>query len=323
MFRRLRRSISAYTLLAFPLAVLFVFTLLPTLAALVLSLFQWDGGTEPRYVGLANFELLWNDPRFLPALWNTIRYVVFTVPLTVILGFVLALAVNAPWFRGKTVVRTAIFMPTIVSIIAIGFVWRWLLDDQGGLIPAVYEMIASNLQAAELRPFFMPLRCPSLLQDGDWPMVSVMVVSIWRGVGFCMVLYLAALSGIPDHLYEAAAVDGATDRAMVRHITWPMVAPMTVFLLVTGVISGLQVFDVIWAMTAGTETASTRVLNLFIYSEFRQSRLGYASAIGVVIFLLTLVATAWQLLVFRRYAGAGADRLARPGGAREQGGRTA
>ena len=126
-----------------------------------------------------------------------------------------------------------------------------------------------------------------------------------------------------EHLYEAAAVDGASDRDMVKHITWPLVAPMTVFLLVTGVISGLQVFDVIWAMTSGTETASTRVLNLFIYSEFEQSRLGYASAIGVVIFALTLAATAWQLMVYRRYTGAGSasDRAERLGAAgREQGG---
>lgn len=303
-----RRSLSAYSVLAFPMAVLFVFTLLPTVAGLVLSLFQWDGGTEPRYVGLANFALLWKDPRFLPSLLNTLKYVIATVPLTVIIGFLLAIAVHATWFRGKTLVRTAIFLPTIVSIVAIGFVWRWLLDDQGGLIPAAYNNFVWHLENANIKPGFLPARAASFLQDGDWPMFWVIVVSIWRGVGFCMVLYLASLAGIPSHLYEAAAVDGASDREMVRHITWPMVAPMTVFLLVTGVISGLQVFDIIWALTASTETAATRVLNLFVYREFQQSRLGYAAAIGAVIFLLTLLATAAQLIVFRRAAQA-------PGGA--------
>lgn len=296
----MRRHLSAYSFLAFPLAVLFIFTLAPTIAGLLLGFFQWDGGTEPRFVGLANFQLLWEDPRFVPSLWNTMRYVGATVPLTVAFGFLLAIALHARWFRGKTLIRTAIFLPTIVSIIAIGFVWRWLLDDQGGLIPAVYDFVASNLKTADILPSFLPVRCPSLLQDGDWPMMWVMVVSVWRGVGFCMVLYLAALAGIPEQLYEAAAVDGASDQEMVRHITWPMVAPMSVFLLVTGIISALQVFDVIWAMTAGTETASTRVLNLFVFREFQQSRLGYAAAIGGVIFALTLAATAAQLILFRR-----------------------
>jgi multiple sugar transport system permease protein len=298
----LRRSLSAYALLAVPLAVLFLFTLLPTVAGLALSLFRWDGGQPPRFVGADNFRLLLDDPRFLPSLWNTLRYTFFTVPLTVAFGFLLALALHAKWFRGKIAVRTAIFLPTIVSIVAIGFVWRWLLDDQGGLVPSLYSAVVHQLELGSIRPSFLPLRPPSMLQDGDWPMRWVMVVTVWRGVGFCMVLYLASLAGIPDHLYEAAAVDGASDREMVRHITWPMVTPMTVFLLITGVISALQVFDIVWAMTAGTETASTRVLNLFVYREFQQSRLGYAAALGAIIFVLTLGATALQVAVFRRAA---------------------
>jgi len=300
-----RRTVSAAGFLAFPMAVLFLFTLLPTVAGLALSLFQWDGATDPRFVWFSNFEQLGNDPRFFPALRNTLWYVLATVPPTVFFGFLLSIALHAKWFRGKVLIRTAIFLPTIVSIVAIGFVWRWLLDDQGGLIPALYNGLVGQLESGHIRPGFLPLRAPSMLQDGAWPMRWVIIVTIWRGVGFCMVLYLAALAGIPEHLYEAAAVDGASDRDMVRHITWPMVAPMTVFLLVTGVISALQVFDIIWALTAGTETAATRVLNLFVYREFQQSRLGYAAAIGAVIFGLTILATAAQLTVFRRAATGG------------------
>ncbi len=189
-----RRSISAYSILAFPLAVLFVFTLLPSVAGLALSLFQWDGGTEPRYVGAGNFRQLWADPRFLPSLWNTLRYVLATVPLTVGIGFLLAIALNARWFRGKALVRTAIFLPTIVSIVAIGFLWRWLLDDQGGLIPTIYNDVAWHLDNANIRPFFMAKRCPSLLRDGEWPMVWVIAASIWRGVGF----WHGAVPGVLD-----------------------------------------------------------------------------------------------------------------------------
>lgn len=300
-----RRSASAYAFLAFPLAVLFLFTLIPTIAGVGLSLFRWDGGSDPVFVGGRNFAGLLDDPRFLPALWNTIRYAAATVPVTVFLGFLLALALHATWFRGKALIQAAIFLPTVVSIVAIGFMWRWLLNDEGGLIPAMYIGVVNQLEAGSIRPAFVPLRPPNFLHDGDWPMRWIMVATVWRGVGFCMILYLAALKAIPFHLYEAAAVDGATDRELARHITWPLVGPMTVFLLVTGVISSLQVFDMIWGFTAGAESASTRVLNLLVYREFQQSRLGYASAIGAVILVLTLTATAGQLLIFRRNVTAG------------------
>lgn len=289
-----KRSLSAYGFLAFPLAVLFLFTLLPTVAGLVLSLFEWTGSGPARFVGLGNFAALWRDPRFGPALRNTLLFVVGTVPLTVLIAFLLAVALHARWFIGRTAVRTALFLPTIVSIVAIGFVWRWVLDDQGGLLPAALRG--------------MGIDAPSFLQGGPvviagrrlewlhWPMVTVIAVSIWRGIGFAVVLYLAALSQVNESLYEAAAIDGADRRRVLRHITWPQVAPMTVFLLVTGVIGALQVFDIVWALTNGTETLGTTVLNLYVYREFQQSRLGYAAAIGAVIFLLTAAATAGQLV---------------------------
>jgi multiple sugar transport system permease protein len=250
-------------------------------------------------VGLKNFAALWDDPRFGPSLRNTLVFVVGTVPATVGAAFLLAVAVHARWFVGKAVVRTALFLPTVVSIVAIGFVWRWVLDDAGGLLPAA-------LRGMGVR------EVPSFLQGGPvrvmgrelgwltWPMVSVIGVSIWRGIGFCVVLYLAALSNVNESLYEAAAIDGADRRGMLRHVTWPQVAPMTVFLLVTGVIGALQVFDIVWAMTAGTETMGTSVLNLYVFREFQQSRLGYAAAIGAVIFVLTAGATMGQMVWVRR-----------------------
>jgi len=297
----MRRSISAYGFLAFPLAVLFVFTLAPTVLGLGLAFFEWDGGGSARWVGLRNFEALLGDPRFGPALRNTLVFVVGTVPATVGAAFVLAVAVHARWFVGKTVVRTALFLPTVVSIVAIGFVWRWVLDDQGGVLPAALREMGVR-------------EVPSFLQGGPvvvfghslgwltWPMVSVIGVSIWRGVGFCVVLYLAALSQVNENLYEAAAIDGADRGRMLRHVTWPQVAPMTVFLLVTGVIGALQVFDIVWAMTVGTETNGTNVLNLYVYREFQQSRLGYAAAIGAVIFVLTAAVTGVELWLVRRRA---------------------
>ena len=279
-----QRSRSAYWFIAFPMAVLFVFTLLPTVAGLGLSLFSWDGSGRPTFVGVQNSVQLARDESFRPAVRNTLLFVVGTVPISVLAAFGLAVIASAPWFRGKTMARTCIFLPTIVSIIAVGVVWRWLLADQGGLLPGAIRSVG--------------LRPPSFL-DGSWAFVSIVLVQIWRGVGFCFVLYLAALAGVNRNLYEAARVDGASRWAVVRHITWPAVGPMTVFLLVTGVIGALQVFDVVWAMTSRAETDATRVLNLYIFREFKQSRLGYAAAIGVVIFSLTLIVTWGQLRLLR------------------------
>ncbi len=297
----MRRISSAYVFIAFPLTVLFVFTLAPTVLGLGLSLFTWDGSRPPAFVGLENFRGLLRDPKFGPALGNTLLFVLGTVPLTVLGGFFLAVAVQARWFVGRVFARTAFFLPTVVSIVAIGVVWRWLLDDAGGLIPGAIRARGFDppgfLIGGEVIGF------PAWLGLGPgltWPMLSVIVVQVWRGVGFSMVLYLAALQNVNENLYEAAEVDGAPRRAVLRHITWPQVAPMTLFLLVTGVIGALQVFDLIWAMTATTETDDTRVLNLYVFREFQQSRLGYAAAIGVVVFALTALATAAQLAVARR-----------------------
>ncbi len=294
---------SAYLFLAFPLAVLTLFTLAPTVAGLGLSLFTWAGAGQARFVGMDNFRSLLADPRFTPALRNTLVFTISIVPPTVVVGFILAVALHARWFVGKTFVRTALFLPTVVSIVAIGFVWRWMLDPHGGLAPAMLRVVGIDppdfLQGGPVlawgegdqRRVFMPWL--------EWPMLSVILVQVWRSVGFSMVLYLAALQGVGESLYEAAEVDGASRWRTLRHITWPQVAPMTVFLLVTGVIGALQVFDIIWAMTNGTETNATIVLNLYVFREFQQSRLGYAAAIGVVIFALTAAATGAQILVAR------------------------
>lgn len=289
---RASRSINAYAFLAFPLTILFVFTLLPTIAGLGLSVFQWGGGGGASFVGLANFRALAADEKFPPALWNTLVFVLATVPLTTVAAFLLAVLVHARWFVGKTAIRTLFFLPTVVSIVAIGFVWRWLLDSDAGPVTALARGIGWS-------------HPPNWLQDGSWPMVAIIAVSVWRGVGFCLVLYLAALGQISESLYEAAEIDGASRGGILRHITWPQVAPMTVFLLVTGVIGALQVFDIVYVMTGQTgETNTTNVLNLYLYRQFTYGQYGYAAAIAVVIFALTLIATLGQLRFLRAKGGA-------------------
>lgn len=275
---------AAVGFLAFPLAVLAVFTLVPTVLGLGLSFFRWGGGSDAEFVGFANYAAMLADDRFWPTLRNTLVYVLLSTPPAIVIAFGLAVIVHARWFAGKALVRTLLFMPTIVSVVAIGVVWRWLLDMNG--------------------PVNSGLRALGVSQPPDWlgpdlGMWTIIAVTVWRQIGFCLVLYLASMSSVNESLYEAAELDGAGRFQVVRHITWPQVAPMTAFLLVTSVISALQVFDLVYVMTAQQETNGTRVLNLWVYREFERGQLGFASAIGVTIFLLTVVLTAAQLGLFR------------------------
>lgn len=278
-------------MVAFPLAVLAAFVLLPTLLGLSLSFFEWDGGRNaPVFVGLRQYRLLFSaDPAFAWATLNTVVFVVASVPVTVAAAFLVAVAVHARWFRGRAIARTLLFMPTIVSLAAVGFVWRWILDAQAGVLSWAVRGVATP---------------PDWLHEGYWALASIVVVSIWRNIGFCLVLYLAALGNVSHSLYEAAALDGATRSRTIRSVTWPAVAPMTTFLLVTQTISALQVFELVFVLTGQQETDHTSVLNLLVYREFIRGELGYAAAIGGVIFALTALATAAQLL-FRRRASAG------------------
>ena len=292
-------NVPAYGFLTLPVIVLTTFVLLPTVAGLLLGFFQWSGGALwtsetgwqlPTWVGLANFRRLMVDPNISAGIFNTIVFVAATVPVSVLIAFAIAVLLDAPWFRGRTLVRTMIFMPTIVSIVAIGFVWRWVLNDEAGLLN--WALSGLGISAT-----------PRWLIDGYWPLFWIVVVQIWRSIGFCAVLYLASLQSVPRSLYEAAALDGASRFEVVRSITWPMVGPMTTFLLVTGVIGALQVFDLVFIMTGRSETPYTTVLNLEIYRQFTYGAYGYAAAIGVLIFAMTLLATAGQLAWFGRRRG--------------------
>ncbi|MBL1215903.1 MAG: sugar ABC transporter permease [Planctomycetes bacterium] len=289
-----RNTLSPWGFIAFPLAIVMLFTALPTLAGLLLSLFEWSGGGSPRFIGLKNYTDLIASSAFWPALCNTLLFAAFTVPLTVFFAFLIAAALNAPWFIGRTTMRTIFFLPTVVSIVAIGFIWSWVLDStDAGLLNHVLTDIV-GLPRAWL---------PEWLGNNPWGLASVIMVSIWRGLGFSIVLYLAAVSNVPRALYDAAAVDGANSWQTLWNVTWPGVRPMTVFLLITGLIGALQVFDVVLVMIGEGGQRWTDVLNLYLYREFTNNRLGFAAAIGSVVLLLTVIMTVAQLKWLNRPEG--------------------
>ncbi len=297
---RAGNSWRGWAFVAFPLAIIFLFTALPTVVGVGLSLCEWTGSGWPRFIGLRNYATAVGDRTLHSALLNTLLFAAATVPLTIILAFPLAVAVNASWFRGRTPLLTIFFLPTVVSIVAIGLLWRWVLEPSpAGLLNAMLTELA-NLPAAVGLAERTAVRWPEWLGGTPLGLTTIVAVSTWRGLGFAVVLYLAALSNVPQASYDAAAVDGAGAWQIMWRITWPSVRPTTYFLVITGLIGALQVFDVVIVMIGTLEQPWTDMLSVYLYREFNRSRLGYAATIGVVLLAATMAVTAAQVGLWRR-----------------------
>ena len=293
--RTRRESLNGWAFIAFPLAILFLFTALPTVIGVGLSFFEWSGGGVPRFIGLQNYREAMADRALWPAVGNTLLFAAVSVPVTTLIAFLLATAVNARWFVGRALVRTLFFLPTVVSIVAVGFLWRWILEpSDAGLLNSLLDRTARWVAACLGHTGPMNIDWPAWLGNTPWALATIIAVSIWRGLGFSIVLYLAALGNVPREHYDAAAVDGAGPWQALWHITYPGVRPMTYFLLITGMIGALQVFDMVLIMIGTIEQPWTDVLNLFLYREFLGNRLGFAATLGVIVLVLSAVVTAAQ-----------------------------
>lgn len=284
---------SGWVFAAFPLAIVFAFTLLPTIAGAGLSFFQWTGSGMPKFIGLENYyAALGHDQQFWFAFRNTLIFAIATVPVTVILSFILAVILRAEWFIGRRIAQTMLFLPMVISIVAIGFIWRWVLDPHSGLLNFAIQSIGIDHLFSNWPPPW--------LGDSPWALGGMCFIHVWRNLGFGVVLYIAALSGIPKSQYEAAGVDGAGSWHSTWRISWPAVKHMTLFLIITSSIWSLQVFDLVWVMTGGAEQPWTDVLNTHLYREFAANRLGYSATIGMFVVLITAAITVVQLKWMRQ-----------------------
>ena len=288
-----RRALTAYLLLLVPLAFFLLIRLLPTLSALQVAFYQWDMLSDERpFVGFGNFQRLAGDQVFGAALGNTLKYVALGVPTGLVLALAIALALTRVR-RLAGLFRTVYFIPFITSLVAVGWVWRWLYQPQRGSINELIGVFGIPSQ-----PF---------LQSTSQALPSIVVVNVWHDLGFQIVIFLAGLHAIPDIYYEAARLDGAGRWAMLRHITLPLLNPTIVFLAVTSAISSLQVFSQVQNMSAqgtGGPLNSTLSLVLYVYQKAFGGayQMGYASAMTVVLFVLILSVTLVQLrLLSRRY----------------------
>ncbi|GAB3261314.1 carbohydrate ABC transporter permease [Kineosporia babensis] len=264
-----------------------VLTLVPVLALFYLSFTDWNVFGRANWTGTANLERLLNDSSFWTALRNTLYYTGVHVPVTMALSLALALLLNTR-LRGVRFFRTAAFFPYVTSIVAVAAVWNMMFSPDSG---PINQLLAA---AGIADP-------PGWTTSTDWSMPSVIIVGVWRDLGFYMLLFLAGLQTIPRELYEAATIDGAGAWQRFRHVTLPGLRPTTFFISVICTIGSLKVFDLILVMTQGGPGQSTLVLSQYIYQKgFVQNQFGYASSISVVLFLICVSVTLVQFLVNRR-----------------------
>ncbi|HIC89989.1 MAG TPA: sugar ABC transporter permease [Anaerolineae bacterium] len=278
-----RRAFWAYVFITPALVFFVLIVLYPVFRALQMSLYRWPlGAPQKTFLGLANYVELFHDRVFVKSLFNTFWYTLGTVPATLVLALGLALLLNMKLLKGRSLFRTVYFVPVVSSVVAVSFVWRWLLEPSFGLINY------------GLRLFHLP--APGWLASTTWAMPGIMLVGIWRELGFYMVIFLAGLQTIPQELYEAATVDGANWKQCFWKITLPLLNPSLVFAAVIAVINGLQMFTQVYVMTGGGTKVpggplhSTRTIVLHIVqAAFRSREMGYASAAAFVLFMIIFV----------------------------------
>ncbi len=278
-----REAFDAWIFISPAILGIVVFLLLPFLASIVLSLTKYSLIEPPKFIGISNYVTMVLDDSFWKTLVNTLYFSFTGIPLSLTLSLIVALLMNRQ-LAGRVFFRTAFFIPVVSSWVAVGLVWRWLYNPEFGLVNYVLS--------------FVGIQGPEWLVNSTWAMPAVIIVNVWKWLGFNMMLYLAALQGVPEQLYEASRIDGANSWQQFWNITLPMISPTTFFLSVTSIISSFQVFDAIYAMTNGGPEESTKVIMYYLWENgFQFLRMGYAAAMAwtmfLIIFSLTLIQ--WRL----------------------------
>jgi ABC-type sugar transport system permease subunit len=288
-----RWGINAGLLFILPALLIYAAVVLyPLLSMFYLSLFSWDGlSPDKTFIGLDNFRQLTGDPIFFITLRNAGIWIVVGVGLSLVIGLALALLVNQR-LRGTTFFRTIFFLPTTVSVIVVGQIWGWIYQGDVGVLNSYLGLLGlDSLKRA-------------WLGDPTLAIYSAVVVALWSGVGFQMMVYLAGLQTIPGEIMEAAQVDGATPWQRLRTVTLPLLLPQTVTLTILGIIGTLSQFTLVYVLTEGGPAYQSELPSVFVFTQaFTLSQQGYASAIAVVIFALSLIITVIQLRLYRRYQG--------------------
>ncbi|OME87084.1 sugar ABC transporter permease [Paenibacillus lautus] len=276
----MRDNAWAYLFIAPQILGLLIFVIGPVVFAFVISFMNWDIGSTQEWVGIDNYSKQVSDPVFWKVLKNTSVFALLNIPLTVVGALIIALMLNQN-LKGKTLLRAAYFIPVVTSSVAVALVWTWLYNPNYGLINSILASIG--------------IQGPGWLSDLKWALPSIVIMTVWQGLGYNMILFLAGLQGVPSQLHEAAKMDGAGSWQRFWRITIPMISPTTFFVVIMLLIGSMQVFSEPYMMTRGGPADATNVLVLHIYNTaFQFFRMGEASAISFILFVIILIVTLIQ-----------------------------
>lgn len=294
--RQTKRDLVAYSFIAPNFIGFAIFTLGPVIFAFVLAFVKWDGNNPMEFAGLGNFAMMIGNQRFMASLRNTIVYCIATVPFTLVCALGLAVLLNQK-IKGRNFFRTVSFFPYVASLVAVAAVWNMLFSPaKNGPV----NMILYNVFHVAAKAL------PKWSADKDWVMFTIVMFSVWKNMGYYMVIYLAGLQGINAELYEAASLDGTNTWQKFRFITWLQLQPTTFFVTIILTINCFKVYDIVYMLAGGSSgvlNESAIVLVYHIYEEaFRNWNLGYASAAAMVLFLIVLAITLIQFRGEKKYA---------------------
>lgn len=281
---QMRRQWSAYLFISPWIIIFSIFTLFSVSFSFYISFHEWNILEKAKpFVGLENYIRLFQDDKFYQALWNTILFTGFGVPLGLASGLLVALLLNTK-VHGQGLFRTFFYIPVITPLVVSAVIWKWLYQGDYGLLN--YYLLKFGFIHEKLL----------WLSDPNLAMPALIVMGVWGGTGVNMVLYLAGLQGIPEELYDSAKVDGANGFQRLMYITVPLLAPTTFYLLVTSIIFSFQAFAHIYIMTGGGPLRRTTVIGYYIYERgFQRFEMGYASAMAYILFAIILVFTMLQM----------------------------
>jgi multiple sugar transport system permease protein len=268
-----------------------IFLLYPIAASFYYSFCEYSVLTPTQYIGLGNYQDLMSDEVFWKSLWNTFIYAVVALPLSSIIAIFLALLLNMD-IKAKSLFRTIYFLPSLLPVIAVAILWQWIFNGQLGLLNYLLSWVG--------------ITGPNWLSDPKWSKTALVIMSLW-GAGNTMIVYLAGLQEVPQELYEAAELDGAIGLRKIWHVTLPMISPVIYFNVIMGIIGTLQVFAAPYILGGGAGSIGAPARSLLFYTmylydnAFRYLRMGYASAMAWILFLLILACTWLATLISKRY----------------------
>ncbi|HJD45477.1 MAG TPA: sugar ABC transporter permease [Candidatus Mediterraneibacter norfolkensis] len=267
---------------------LLVFKVGAMLYSLYISFTEWNLFGDPEFVGLQNYIEIFHDDRFYEALKNTILFIVGYLPIVVVLSLGIAILLNSK-VKGVNVFRGLFFLPVITSWVAVSMIWKGLLNPEFGVINSIIEALAGT--------------GPAWLQNPSFVIPAVIMVSVWKDVGFLSIIFLGGLQGISQEYYEASRIDGANKWHQFKSITLPLLSPTTFYALIITIINSFQVFDQIWIMTSGEPTADlVPVMVTEIYkNSFQYQKMGYATALSWILFLIIIAVTIFQNVMQKKW----------------------